>query len=129
MSNQDRGDGKILVVEDNLLVSQALSALLRDQGYETVSFSRGEPALTYLREHSVPRAALVDIHLPDISGLDVTRQIRQSFGNDLPIIILSGDTSIDTLRELPQAGATYFVSKPVNAGILLSQLKQWMAQT
>ena len=124
MSVATRAGSKVLVVEDNKLVYSALFTLLKDEGYDPILFDQGLAAIEYARDQEAPSAALVDIHLPDISGLDVTRQLRQSFGQKIPIFILSGDNSIDTLRTLPRAGATYFFSKPVNVAALITQLRQ-----
>lgn len=117
--------GRILLVDDNQAVTRALAALLRDEGYEPVPFFSGAPAMEYCRSHC-PDVALIDIHLPDISGLELSRDIRSLHG-ELPIIILSGDNSMDMLRALPQSGATYFLSKPVSAATLLNSLKSWGA--
>ena len=116
---------KILVVEDNQLVTRSLATLLRDEGYEPVVFSAGVPALAYLRNNR-PDIALIDIHLPDISGFELSQELRKTHGSDLPIIILSGDTSMDTIRALPDAQATYFCSKPVNTSVLIGQLREWL---
>ncbi len=118
-----KNDVRVLVVEDNPTISRALVVLLRDEGYVPVVFDAGLPAIEYLRDHC-PDIALIDIHLPDISGLELSKQLRDFHGNDVPVIILSGDTSIDTLRTLPQVGATYFFSKPVNISTLLTFLKE-----
>ncbi|MDP9172245.1 MAG: response regulator [Planctomycetota bacterium] len=118
-----KNDVRVLVVEDNPTISRALVVLLRDEGYVPVVFDAGLPAVEYLRDHC-PDIALIDIHLPDISGLELSKQLRDFHGNDVPVIILSGDTSIDTLRTLPQVGATYFFSKPVNISTLLTFLKE-----
>jgi len=67
----------------------------------------------------------VDIHLPDMNGLDLSQLLRERMGPGAPILILSGDNSMETIRALPDAGATYFFSKPVNAEILVERLKQW----
>jgi DNA-binding response OmpR family regulator len=117
-------DKRVVVVEDDPIVGKALGTLLKKEGYDPVVFSGGWPALTYLREHEL-RAALIDIHLPDISGLDLSHVIRQLHGDNVPIIILSGDTELDTLRSLSDAGATYFFSKPVNTTKLLEHLKSY----
>jgi two-component system, sensor histidine kinase RpfC len=115
---------RVLVVDDNQLVARSLLTLLRDEGYDPFVFQAGQPALDFSRDNCLD-AALIDIHLPDLSGLEVTRQLRQTHGKDLPIILFSGDSSIETLRALPDAGATYFLSKPVNVTRLLECLKDW----
>ena len=93
---------------------------------QSVCFHSAGPALEYAQQE-IPAAAVIDIHLPDGSGLDLIRQLRPHWGDDLPIVILSGDTSIETLRQFPELGATYFFSKPANAARLLDHLKRWTA--
>jgi CheY-like chemotaxis protein len=115
---------RVLVVDDNQVVARSLLSLLRSEGYEPIIFQAGQPALEYSKTNC-PDAALVDIHLPDLSGLEVTRQLRQIHGNELPIIVFSGDSSIETLRALPDVGATFFLSKPVNATRLMECLREW----
>jgi len=113
---------RVLIVEDDPQAAKALAGLLRADGYEPVIFHDGQTALQYVRDHPT-EIALIDIHLPDISGLDVSQQIRRRHGEGVTIIILSGDSDMVTLRSLPEAGATYFFSKPVIASNLLSLLK------
>lgn len=115
---------RILIVDDNQGVAKALSRLLSDANYATqVSFS-GSEAIAYLQDHSID-GAVVDVHLPDMNGLVLTQTIRQRLGPDKPIVVLSGDTSMEVLNSLRHVGATYFFSKPVNAAQLLDRFKGW----
>jgi FixJ family two-component response regulator len=52
--------------------------------------------------------------------------LRDLLGPDVPIIVLSGDTSMPMLNSLPHVGATYFFSKPVNAQQLVERLNEWV---
>ncbi len=113
----------ILIVEDDPLVSKALARLLKDAGYQTQVFSSALPALSYIEKHR-PAAAVLDVHLPDLSGLVLSQKMREKLGAACPIIVLSGDTSMETLNALPHVGATYFLSKPVTSQILLERLKE-----
>jgi CheY-like chemotaxis protein len=113
---------RVLVVDDNQVVAHSLLRLLRSEGFDPHVFQSGQPALDYIREHR-PDFALIDIHLADFSGLEISRELRQTHGADLPIIIFSGDSSIETLRALPEAGTTLFLSKPINATVLLDYLR------
>ena len=122
---KDSTQGMILVVDDNQNVTRALSFLLKDAGYRPVVFHQGQAALAFSRDE-IPVAALVDIHLPDINGLVLSQKLRDQFGPDVPIIVLSGDTSMENLKSLPHVGATYFFSKPVNSASLLERLKEWL---
>ena len=65
---------------------------------------------------------MVDIHLPDLNGLVITQKLRDQLGPRVPIIIVSGDTSMETLNSLAHVGATYFLSKPTSPSVLLQML-------
>jgi DNA-binding response OmpR family regulator len=113
----------ILVVDDDPLVVKAMRNLLKIEGFNTLTCVTGAEALDRADENVA--AAVVDIHLPDMNGLELSRQLREILPPEVPILILSGDSSMDTIRALPNAGATYFFSKPVNTGMLIGKLKEW----
>lgn len=120
--------GTVLVVDDNVAVARSLTRLLEREGYRVAAFHTGLEALTYAKS-TTPTAALVDIHLPDISGLVLSSKLRDLFGPTRPIIILSGDTSMENLKTLPHVGASYFLSKPLNSTQLLDQLRSMAGET
>jgi len=115
----------VLVVDDNETVTKALRHLLGEAGFEVAAFTSGLAALRYSDGES-PSAALIDIHLPDISGLILTQRLREKLGPSVPLIVLSGDTSMETLNSLPHVGATYFFSKPLQTNQLVARLKEWI---
>jgi DNA-binding response OmpR family regulator len=116
----------ILIVDDNRAVTRSLAKLFQTNGYSPVQFNTGLGALAYAQDNK-PAAAVIDIHLPDLSGLVLTSRLREKLGEQTPIIILSGDNSLATLNSLPHVGATYFFAKPVNPPMLLDRLKELMA--
>ena len=115
---------KVLIVDDCTATANALAALLRRANFRTAISHRGGDALDLAAGGDSFAAAVVDIHLPDLSGLVVSQKLRERFGPDTPIIVLSGDTSMQTLNSLPHVGATYFFSKPVNSAHLLERLRE-----
>jgi len=117
----------ILIVDDNEPTAKALAKVLGAANFQTAVSYRGADAVDYANNHPVA-AAVVDIHLPDLSGLVVTQKLRERFGPNTPIIILSGDTSMETLNSLPHVGATYFFSKPVNSSHLVARMREWVPQ-
>ena len=124
---------KVLIIDDSEPTAKALAAILLRSKYATAVAHRGSEGINMARaaqaaEGGAFDAAVVDIHLPDLSGLVVSQKLREILGPDTPIIVLSGDTSMTTLNSLPHVGATYFFSKPVNAGQLLARLKEWLGQ-
>jgi DNA-binding response OmpR family regulator len=121
-----KASARILIVDDNEPTAKALAKILSSAHYQAAISLRGNDAIEYARVHPCS-AAIVDIHLPDINGLVVSQKLREVMGPSAPIIVLSGDTSMEVINTLPHVGATYFFSKPVNAGQLLERLKQWLA--
>ena len=114
----------VLVVDDNQLVAQALSRLLSSEGWRVSTCYSGLDALRQV-ECEMLAAAVIDIHLPDISGLVLSSKLRQKYGTKLPIIVLSGDTSMENIRSLEHVGATYFISKPFNSEHLVERLREF----
>src|SRR3954470_18549453 len=114
----------VLVVDDNEMVAHALGNLLSHEGWRVQICYNGLDALREV-ECEVLAAAVVDIHLPDISGLVLTAKLRDRYGPKLPIIVLSGDTSMENLRSLPHVGASYFISKPFNSEHLVERLREF----
>jgi len=113
----------ILVVDDNAFTAKALARKLEQANYRTSVALSGSEALAIADSHAIA-GAVIDIHLPDINGLVLSQRLRQRLGPDKPIIVLSGDTSMEVINSLQHVGASYFFSKPVNAGQLIEQLKQ-----
>lgn len=114
---------RILIVDDNHTMTRALAKLLTNEGMQPVECVNATEALKEI-ERCAPAAAVVDIHLPDLSGLILSQQLRARFGDAMPIIVVSGDGSREVLSSLAHVGATYFFSKPVKAQALIEQLRQ-----
>jgi DNA-binding response OmpR family regulator len=117
-----RSAREILIVDDSPPVTRALAKLLSSRGLKPLVCINATEALAQ-SEQSTPAAAVIDIHLPDMSGLDLTQQLRARFGDSVPIIIVSGDGSREVLNSLSQVGATYFFSKPVSVQVLVEKLE------
>jgi two-component system sensor histidine kinase RpfC len=118
---------RVLVVDDSTPTAAALAHLFKMSGFEPRVFHKGIEALQHVREHGTD-AAVIDIHLPDINGLILSQQLRECLGTDKPIIVLSGDTSMETLNSLPHVGATHFYSKPVNGSQLIDRLRGLLSE-
>jgi CheY-like chemotaxis protein len=99
--------------------------MLGNAGFVVEAFGNGLDALRHVA-HDRPDAAVIDIHLPDINGLVLTQRLRDLLGPDTPLIVLSGDTSMETINSLPHVGATYFFPKPVQGAQLIERLREWV---
>jgi DNA-binding response OmpR family regulator len=121
----------VLIVEDNRLIADAMARLLRSDGYTTTVWHNGTEALGWVQSLNGSKgsiaAAILDIHLPDLHGLVLSSKLRELLGPAVPIIVVSGDTSMENLRSLPHVGATYFFPKPLNPTNLLDRLRECLA--
>ena len=115
----------ILLIEDDPSLGAAMAKFLQISGYTPTLCANGADALA-AAEQSEPDAIITDVHLPDISGLVLLQKLREKFGPEKPIIVLSGDTSTEVLKSLSHVGATYFFNKPVNLANLKLALAKFM---
>lgn len=105
--------GAVLVVDDDSLMRQLMIDALLAAGLPTIEAGSGVDALRLLAEHRVS-AVVVDLHLPDMSGIDLTRRLRDMDGKQLvPVLFHSADDSADTRLAALGAGATDFMVKPL----------------
>jgi len=118
----------ILIVEDEPAVREMLKLLLDSEGYRTVTAVDGRAALAWAARGSVrPDLVLADYNLPNgPNGLQVVANLQQTFGYDIPAIILSGDISTGVLREIAGQGRIH-LGKPVTAAALLHLIEKLLA--
>lgn len=111
---------QILIVEDDEDTSEMVCTLLTEAGYSPMAVTRGDEALREIT-HQMPDLVLLDIHLPDVDGLDVLRTVRsQSF---LPMIVISGNFRDRDKVTALEAGADDFLSKPFSPEELIARIK------
>jgi two-component system response regulator MtrA len=113
-------DARVLLVEDDVRIRQALTMALADAGCEVVAAASGEEALQRLDTTDVD-VVLLDLMLPGVDGLAVCRTLRSR--GDLPIIIVSARTDSAHVIEGLEAGADDYVTKPVVAGELSARIR------
>ena len=107
----------VLVVDDEEIICAVFAEMLREYGcYDVLTTTNGLEVVEILRRDPFD-VVLLDMSMPAISGLDVLRQITQTF-DELPVIIVTGHGSIEDAVESMQAGAADFVTKPVPASVL-----------
>jgi two-component system CheB/CheR fusion protein len=118
----------ILIVEDEPAVREMLKLLLDGEGYSTVIAADGKAALAWAaRGAKRPDLVLADYNLPNgPNGLQVVASLQQTFGRDIPAIILSGDISTEALREIAGQGRVH-LGKPVTAPVLIRLIQQLLA--
>jgi two-component system KDP operon response regulator KdpE len=114
------GATRVLVCDDELQILRALKVILRDAGFEAVVAASGEEALDQAAVKP-PAAAIVDLMLPDIDGVEVTERLRE--WSEMPIIVLSAVGEEEAKVRALAAGADDYVTKPFGPPELIARLR------
>lgn len=116
------GERAVYVVDDNPMICSALDMLLAAHDYSVVTYTSGE---AFLADSSVSAngCLLVDLLLPNLSGIDILMSVRQRLPN-MPVIFMSGHGEVRTAVEAMKLGAVDFLQKPIDDLALLALLQQ-----
>lgn len=112
---------RLVVVEDDPVILEALTSRLRKEGYAVDTATTAEEGLYQIQEFAID-AAIVDIGLPDQSGLDVIRAVRAK-GDNVPILVLTARSRWEEKVEGLEAGADDYMVKPFSIEELLARLR------
>ena len=118
----------VLIVEDNELNMKLFHDLLESQGYETLQTRDGLHALALAREHR-PDLILMDIQLPEISGLEVTKWLKDD--EDLchiPVIAITAFAMKGDEERIRQGGCEAYISKPISVVNFLDVVRKHLFQ-
>jgi two-component system KDP operon response regulator KdpE len=111
---------RILVVDDEPQILRALRVVLRDAGFEVVPAETAAEALDRAAVRP-PEAAIVDLMLPDLDGVEVTRRLRE--WSEMPILVLSAVGEEEQKVRALQAGADDYITKPFGSRELVARLQ------
>lgn len=115
---------KVLVVDDEAETVRMLSMAVQLLGFQPVVARSGETAISQANAES-PDVVLLDLMMPDLDGMEVTRRLRANPQTaQTPIVIVTASPEADVEERCRQAGATAFMRKPVNMGDLFELLKK-----
>jgi two-component system, NtrC family, response regulator AtoC len=103
---------KILVVDDERLVRWSLRQKCEEWGYQVLEAEAGVPGLK-LAQHESPDLVLLDVRLPDLSGLEVLDQLKKN-GDARAVIMITADPQLDDVKVALKLGAYDFVGKPLD---------------
>lgn len=118
----------ILIVEDEPDTAEMLAEMIRLCGYEVLHTYSGKSALEMVSNSSTI-AMILDVILPDLSGLEVVRRLRlDPQYAKLPVIIVSGNSHPDEIEQGLQAGASLYLTKPIGFGELKDALDTLLKQ-
>ncbi len=114
---------RVLIIEDEPAYVDALTVALEREGYEPVAATDGRSAVAAFLEHA-PEIVLLDLMLPEMSGLDVLRRIRSE--SDVPVIVLSAKDAESDIVAALELGADDYLTKPYSIRELLARVRAAM---
>jgi CheY-like chemotaxis protein len=116
----------ILIVDDNSINLELTKALLSRHGYDLQTAGNADDVVTALRTFR-PRLILMDIHLPGMDGLDLTRRLKNDPATkDIIIVAITGYTFKSAERAAFDAGCDGFITKPVDTRSLAGLLGEYL---
>jgi two-component system cell cycle response regulator DivK len=118
----------VLIVEDNELNLKLLKDVLEYHGYTILAIDLGEPVLGLARQHR-PDLILLDIQLPDISGTEVARRLKEDEQTrTIPVIAVTAFAMAGDETKILASGCDAYVSKPFNLVEFLTLVERWTTE-
>jgi two-component system cell cycle response regulator DivK len=119
---------RILIVEDNELNMKLFNDLLEAHGYATIQTRNGVDALELTRTH-MPDLILMDIQLPEVSGLQVTQWIKSDVAlRHIPVIAITAFAMKGDEEKMLQGGCEAYLSKPISIGKFLETVRLYLRE-
>jgi FixJ family two-component response regulator len=112
----------VFVVDDDLSVREGLERLLKAVGWRVQTFPSAQEFLAH-RKENVPSCLVLDVGLPDLSGLDLQKQIMEA-NKEIPIVFITGHKDVPTSVRAMKAGAVEFLVKPFSEQDLLDSIQE-----
>jgi DNA-binding NtrC family response regulator len=120
MINDNYRRAKILLVDDEPVMLDVLSKLLKEDGFEVETATKGKEALEKIKTNNY-QLLIQDIQLPDINGLDVLKEVKL-INEEMPVIMVTAFGSIETAVQAMKLGAKEYLTKPFNNEEVLLQI-------
>ena len=123
----DKGES-ILIVDDDPAIRETLQMLFDLEGYRTASAADGRSALELVARGAIrPELIIADYNLPNgMTGLDIAMRLRETFGYTLPVLMVTGDISTETLRAIAAADCVQ-LNKPIRANEIIRLARAQLA--
>ena len=118
----------VLIVEDNELNMKLFHDLLDAHGYKTLQTRNGMEALALAREHR-PDLILMDIQLPEVSGLEVTKWLKEDDQlRQIPVVAVTAFAMKGDEERIREGGCEAYISKPISVTMFLDTVKQFIGE-
>jgi two-component system cell cycle response regulator DivK len=118
----------VLIVEDNELNMKLFHDLLDAHGYHTLQTRSGIEALSLARVHR-PNLILMDIQLPEVSGLEVTKWLKDDEElRDIPVIAVTAFAMKGDEERIRQGGCEAYISKPISIAVFLDLVRRYLGE-
>ena len=116
----------ILVVEDNEDLRQMFAAILRFFGYQISEAGSGSEAIEKAA-YAKPNLILLDLSLPDMSGIDAAHAIKKNqLTKDIPIIACSAHSTEEEMEEAHRAGIVAYLQKPIPVAVIRAKIEEFL---
>lgn len=122
MINGARRQRTALIVDDEVEVLSLLDDVLVEAGFATTRFELGKPAIAAIDQRHFD-LLVIDVGLPDISGMIICEHARKQYGEGVAILIVTGDSRLERLHTALDLGADDFVPKPFDINELLTRIE------
>jgi two-component system cell cycle response regulator DivK len=119
---------RVLIVEDNELNMKLFHDLLEAHGYKTIQTRNGKDALSLARQHR-PDLVLMDIQLPEVSGLEVTRWLKDDQDLcDIPVVAVTAYAMKGDEERIRQGGCEAYISKPISVLGFIETIREFIGE-
>jgi two-component system cell cycle response regulator DivK len=126
MARGNAGSKTVLIVEDNELNMKLFHDLLEAHGYDTLQTRDGVEALKIAREHK-PDLILMDIQLPEVSGLEVAKWIKEDDRlKSIPIVAVTAFAMKGDEERIREGGCEAYLSKPISVGKFIETIRHFL---
>ncbi|HBX23234.1 MAG TPA: response regulator [Desulfotomaculum sp.] len=120
------GQKVILIVEDNIKNLRLVNDIMESQGHQTLQASSGYEGIELARRNK-PDLIIMDIQMPDIDGIQVTRILKhEQETSTIPIIALTAMAMKGDRETIINAGCDAYLQKPIRFDALIDTVKQWL---
>ncbi len=113
---------KALVIDDSLAVRSLLSSFLETMDFEVTEAGDGREALQHLNSRGPFDLALVDIHMPEMNGIEFVQAVRADLNNKIRLMMVTTESDKSQVSKAMQAGANEYVMKPFTKQMIQEKL-------